>query len=176
MEWKGYEKFLEESIQNFQIIKGNGYIKEELFEGEYINGERNGKGKEYCYSNWFEKSLKFEGEYLNGKKNGMGREYYCYSHALKFEDYYLNDKIWTGKGFDKKGNIIYEIKEGKGYIKEYDIYDFLIYEGEYLNGMRIGKGKEYGNSNFEGEYLNNKKWIGKGEHYKNIGNIKLFGN
>jgi len=35
-----------------------------IFEGEYLNGQRNGKGKEY-YEN---ETLKFEGEYFNGKK------------------------------------------------------------------------------------------------------------
>ena len=33
------------------------------YEGEYLNGIRNGKGKEY----YFNGKLKFEGEYLNGK-------------------------------------------------------------------------------------------------------------
>ena len=41
------------------------------FEGEFLNGERNGKGKEY---NIFDKLI-FEGEYLNGLKNGKGKEY-----------------------------------------------------------------------------------------------------
>ena len=36
-----------------------------IFEGEYLNGERNGKGKEY-YKNG---KLKFDGEYLNGERN-----------------------------------------------------------------------------------------------------------
>ena len=39
----------------------NGKLK---FEGEYSNGQRNGKGKEYKYD-----KLSFEGEYLNGKRN-----------------------------------------------------------------------------------------------------------
>ena len=34
------------------------------FEGEYLNGEKNGLGKEY-YENG---NLRFEGEYLNGMK------------------------------------------------------------------------------------------------------------
>ena len=42
-----------------------------IFEGEYINGERNGKGKEY-YDN--DKFI-FEGKYINGKRNGKGKEY-----------------------------------------------------------------------------------------------------
>jgi len=42
-----------------------------MFEGEYLNGKRHGKGKEYC-----DNKLKFEGEYLNGKRHGKGKEYY----------------------------------------------------------------------------------------------------
>ena len=49
--------------------------------------------------------------------------------------------------------IIYETtKKGKEYYGE---DDYLIFEGEYLNGKRNGKGKEYnraGNVKFEGEY------------------------
>ena len=41
------------------------------YEGEYKNGERNGKGKEYNYKG----ELRFEGEYKNGKRNGKGKEY-----------------------------------------------------------------------------------------------------
>ena len=50
--------------------KGKEYRKDILyFEGEYLNGKINGKGKEYYSKN----QLKFEGEYLNGK-NGMGKD------------------------------------------------------------------------------------------------------
>ena len=49
------------------------------FEGEYLNGERNGKGKEYYYG-----KLIYEGEYLNGKWNGKGKEY-DNDGKLKFE-------------------------------------------------------------------------------------------
>ena len=65
------------NIKSSYIIKiffeyiSNGYVKEYngnddnklLYEGEYLNGQRNGKGKE-LYSNG---KSKFEGEYLNGK-------------------------------------------------------------------------------------------------------------
>ena len=54
------------------------------------------------------------------------------------------------------------MKDGKGFIKEYDEDDKLRFEGEYLNGQKNGKGKEYdydGTLRFEGEYLNDsKKW------------------
>ena len=37
-----------------------------IFEGEYLNGEKNGKGKEYDSDG----ILIYEGEYLNGERNG----------------------------------------------------------------------------------------------------------
>ena len=61
----------------------------------------------------------FEGEYLNGKRNGKGKEYYDYG-KLKFEGEYLNGKRWNGKGYNKNGEIKFVINDGKGYIKEYD--------------------------------------------------------
>ena len=64
------------------------------------------------------------------------------------------------KGYSIKGNIEYEIKNGKGYIKEYYGNEELKYEGEYLNGKRNGKGNEYYDNSkleFEGEFLNNKR-------------------
>ena len=94
--------------------------------------------------------------------------------------------------YDEKRNIIYELINGNGTIKEYydndklefegqylnclkngnikeyDYYNNLIFEGEYLNGKRNGKCKEYdkdGKLIFEGEYLVGKRWngIGKGK-------------
>ena len=62
-----------------------------MFEGEYLNGMRNGKGKEY-YGNG---KLRYEGEYLKGKINGKGREY-DFNGKLKFEGEYLYGKIWDG--------------------------------------------------------------------------------
>ena len=56
--------------------------------------------------------MKFEGEYLNGERNGKGKEYYE-GGALKFEGEYLNGKIWNGKGYNIKGDIEYEIKMEK---------------------------------------------------------------
>jgi hypothetical protein len=114
----------------------------------------NGLGKEYSNTD-----LKFEGEYF-----GKGKEYYenFESDKLKFDGIYLNDKKWEGKGYDLSNNIIYELKNGKGYIKEYNFNNNKIeFEGEYLNGEKNGKAKEYyyktGQLKFEGEYLNNKR-------------------
>ena len=57
------------------------------FEGIYLNGERNGKGKEY-YDNG---NLKFEGIYLNDERNGKGKEYDKNGKVL-FKGEYLDGK------------------------------------------------------------------------------------
>ena len=55
---------------------------------EYVNWERNGKGKEYQLG-----KLGFEGEDLNGKRNGKRKEYYS-DNKLKFEGEYLKNMEW----------------------------------------------------------------------------------
>ena len=62
------------------------------FEGDYLNGIRNGKGKEY----YKDGKLKFVGEYLNGEKwNGKEKEY-DYDDRLIYEIKYINGKkkLW----------------------------------------------------------------------------------
>ena len=63
--------------KSYQLINGNGFVKEYegstlIYEGKYVNGEKNGKGKEYFFGN----KIKFDGEYKNGKIwNGKGYDY-----------------------------------------------------------------------------------------------------
>ena len=141
--------------------KEYGVFGEVKFEGEYFNGKRNGKGKEL----YFMGNTLFEGEYFNGKRNGNGKEYYE-KGQLKFEGEYFNGFEWNGKGYNISHKLVYEIKNGKGYKKEFDLYSGKMYfEGEFLNGQRNGKGIEYTFRNkklFEGIYLNGKRWKGKG--------------
>ena len=98
-------------------------------------------------------------------------------NKLEFEGEYLFDKKWNGKGYDENGNIIYEIINGSGKVKEYDIKDMLIFEGEYLNGERNGKGKEFANIKdkiiFEGEYLNGER-NGYGKEFSIFNGIMVF--
>ena len=145
----------------YELKNGKGYVIEyndegDLeFEGDYLNGKNHGKGKVfYCNG-----KLEFEIEFLNGKINGKGKEYYA-DNNIMFEGEYFNGFRYNGKGYDKNNNVVYELKNGKGYAIEYNEYYKLIFEGEYLYGKRNGKGKEYnddGNLEFEGEYLNDKK-------------------
>jgi len=87
---------------------------------------------------------------------------------IKYESEILNGKFWNGKIYDSNNNIIDEWKEGKGFVKEYDKKGNILFEGEYINGERNGKGKEYNDYNykliFEGEYINGLK-NGKGKEY-----------
>ena len=165
--------------KEFEIKDGKGNIKEynyydgQLeFEGEYLNGEITGKVKEYNLDG----NLEFEGEYLNGKRNGKGKEYYE-NKNIKFKGEYLDGKKWDGNGYNINGNKEFEIKDGKGNIKEYDYYDGqLEFEGEYLNGEITGKGKKYfnGKLKFDGEYLNGVE-NGKGKEYYQNGNLIFEG-
>ena len=87
-----------------------------LYEGEWLNGEANGKGKEYNRNGDFifegeyknderyfgikkdyydNGNLLFEGELIKGKKNGEGKEYYD-NGELKYEGEYLNGN-WNGE-------------------------------------------------------------------------------
>ena len=158
-----------------------------LFVGEYLNGERHRKGKEFSYSDDEKNSIKeeqysipekfkynnlsilFKGEYLNGERNGKGKEYD--NGIFLFEGEYLKGKKWNG---NYKG---YKLKNGKGIIREY--YDNeLVFKGEYLNEERNGKGNEYDKGEaliFDGEYINGKRWKGKGKEYFLNGKLKFEG-
>ena len=158
--------------RNGYALEYNSYNDQLIFEGEYKNGKRNGKGKEYDENN----ILVFEGEYKNGKRNGKGKEYATYLNkgtTVQFEGIYLNGRR-NGFGIDRSdGNLIYEglyyngKKYGKG--KEYSKLKnsngeyFYLFDGEYLNNHKV-RGKEYINGKLEyvGEYLYDKKFNGKG--------------
>ena len=127
-------------------------------------------GKEYNDDN----HLIYEGEYLNHKKwKGKFKEY-NHLNFLMSEGEYLNGKKWNEKGYDNKGNIIYEIKNG---VRNFEIkikdsrFDSekmrIIYEKNYLNNKGFKKGKEYNFYNqllYEGEFLNGER-NGKGKEY-----------
>ena len=104
-------------VKNIIGILSIGFL---IYEGIYLNGERNGKGKDYEIKG----NIIFEGEYSNGKK-------------------------WEGKIFDIQNNNIHELKNGKGFIKEYcydennKVITNQLYEGEYSNGLKNEKGKVY---------------------------------
>ena len=180
-----------------KIIKGdrNGYGKiilvDEnilLFEGQYSNGKKNGYGKEYYkngkikykgeYSNGLRHSkgeeyykngkIKYKGEYSKGKLNGKGIEFFE-TGVKSFQGEYINERKWNGIGYNSKGKKVFEISNGRGNVLEYNSLGQLLFEGEYIDGDRNGKGKEYYENSsikFEGIYLKGKKWNGIGYNLK----------
>ena len=125
------------------------------------------KGKEYN----FDVDLIFEGENINNHKI-KGKSFI--KGKLEFEGQYLFNKKWIIKSYDENGNIIYEINKGNGKSREY-LNDSVIFEGEYINGIRNGKGKEYSNGKllFEGEFLDGN--IINGKEYDTLGNLIFEG-
>ena len=78
-----------------------------VYEGQYLNGERNGYGKEY------KGGLIFEGEYVEGERNGRGKEYEEYEggldRRLKFDaEYRFGKRNGRGKEYDKDGKLIFD--------------------------------------------------------------------
>ena len=115
-----------------------------IFEGEYSKGEKSGKGKEY--NNIGE--LIFEGEYLNGKRwNGKGYRYFYHRRSIdefinkgkylkikyfkesekekdsnfncSLGDEFSNRKKSVRKRNDMFNITVYELENGKGFVKEY---------------------------------------------------------
>ena len=124
-------------INEDEFLKGeknwNGAIFDEKGKLKYVwEFKAHGVGKEYNSRG----ELKYIGYYLYWKKNGKGKGYYNYKlNKIKFEGEYLNDKRWVRIGYDKDQEIIFELKDGKGYVKEYEEENcfnssYLIYEGE----------------------------------------------
>ena len=110
----------------------DGYDDTFKFEGEYLNGERNGKGKEYSEDG----NLIFEGEYLNGKRNGKGKEY-NEDGELLFEGEYINNKKSNEIGYEKDGktkeNNINEYSKGKEYDYSHNLKFLLQNSNSNLN-------------------------------------------
>ena len=80
----------------------------------FLNGKVwNGKRKE-CNND----TLLFEGEYLYGYIL-KGKDYI--NGKLEYEGEYLYGKKYNGKGYDENGNIIYELIDGNGKVKDIGI-------------------------------------------------------
>ena len=148
-----------------------------IFEGEFLNEMRNEKGKEY-YENG---KLKIEGEYKDDLLNGNVKEYND-KGKLIFDGEYKDGNKWKGKADEEdeyysghsKGYFKGEYLNGKRWnskAKEYkDIHIgpgcsqfaiLLIFDEEYINGKRKGKGERYDYKNrrkydviFDGENFN----------------------
>ena len=62
-------------------------------------------------------SFRFLNAYIYIIKKIRGKEYH--NDKLEYEGEYLFNRKYNGKGYDSKGNIIYELNNGNGKVKEY---------------------------------------------------------
>ena len=126
--------------KNLQNKLGIKLINYKLYGGVYIQYESKTKGKEY-YGN--SGRIRLEGEYLNGKRNGKGKEYNDDGN-LEFDGEYLNEKTnkkeneYNNGDYDLDFYKKYLNEEGK------EFFDGRLYfEGYYVNGKKNGKAKVY---------------------------------
>ena len=118
---------------------------------------KNEKGKKY---DELSGELIFEGEYLNGKRNEKGKVYNR-KGKLKYETELIDDYERTVIT-DQDDNKIKDLTNINNIIKEYFEYtnDAIIFEGEYSKGNRNGEERldfYYGGLRFEGEFLNGQR-------------------
>ena len=129
--------------------------------GKILTIDENGNGEIRSFDN----ILFFKGTYLNKKKNGFGKEYGIL-HIFYGDIPLEKEKYIIQKGFRKS----------KG--KQIKYVTFLIYEGEYRDGKKEGKGKEFNKlkiiPEYEGEFKNGKR-EGKGKKFNDSGNIIFEG-
>ena len=123
-------------------------LETKQYVGEINNGVKEGKGKHYI-----DNKLRFEGLFKNNKFiQGI---VYNINNKKFFDGKISEDNKKEGKFF-MEDNIFEGTFEDFTNISDY-VIDFtnnceIIYEGEYKNGMKCGKGKEY-LTGYEGEFL-----------------------
>ncbi len=74
--------------------------------GEWIGGKPTGQGTQTYYD-----GDKYVGLFKDGKYHGQGT--YTFSYGGKFVGEFKDDNRWNGIRYDKNGNIIYKVVNGK---------------------------------------------------------------
>ena len=112
--------------------------KKVIYKGEFIDGEKNGKGEEDSNEGIF------VGNYYHDKKNGKGKMIYKLSGDI-YEGDYKNDLfdgkghyIWKMTGQQYTGDYKNGLMHGKGLL-EYSEGEY--YKGDFVNGIKEGEGE-----------------------------------
>lgn len=162
-----------------KFFKGSSELKlkeGQTYEGDTKNNMRHGTGK--LYSKY--KLILYDGEWVNDKKEGRGKEYYLEGSAIKYDGEWKAG-MYNGYGelFYSNGAVKYK---GKWNMGKYDIEGTLyyengniMYEGGWKNGAKDGEGKEYfedGKLKFEGKWIDG---IFENEKSSTSGNILNLG-
>ena len=205
----GIKRYEGNFVNNFfhgegKLLYDNGRIQ---YKGKFNKGFFSEEGFYYDYENNGQKIKVFNGLPLINDKfpkvfniyyNGGGIHY-----AISLNNYQLHgkeysrgkNKIYSGelklinmnekevekinlKEYRNNDNYILLMKDGNGK-SYYGYYEYLIYEGKFLNGLYHGNGKEYyddtGKLKYEGEFYNG-RYNGYGVKYNNNGEKEFAGN
>lgn len=132
------------------IYDGKGTLFDQegelLFEGEFVNHMKQGNGIMYLKG-----QIIYQGEFIQNKKQGNGILYK--SGHVYYEGHFRND-LMEGYG------VLYYEEDGIAPFKElreqYPHLNKPQYEGDFVHGMKKGKGKKYYPSGFlqyEGDFI-----------------------
>ncbi|UNT57509.1 AAA family ATPase [Lysinibacillus capsici] len=142
------------------IYDGKGSLFDQegelLFEGEFVNHMKQGNGIMYLKG-----QLIYQGEFIQNKKQGHGILYK--DGHIHYEGHFRNDLM------DGYGVLYYEeevISPYQTLRAQYPHLNQPQYEGDFVHGMKKGKGKQYypnGFLQYEGDFI----W----HHMQGAGNI-----
>jgi len=150
-----------------------------LYAGQLKHNFKNGKGAllykmedgRYC--------ITYYGEWKNDQKNGIGIEINEIYGVPTYKGNWT-DNQWDGEGIiflSHKGKYVGNIVAGSknGYGVEYYENGYIMYEGDWVEGVKQGKGKEFfwsenGKIRYEGDWFEDKP-NGKGKIIDTDGSI-----
>lgn len=132
------------------IYDGKGTLFDQegelLFEGEFVNHMKQGNGIMYLKG-----QLIYQGEFIQNKKQGHGILYK--DGHIHYEGHFRNDLM------DGNGVLYYEeevIRPYQTLRAQYPHLNQPQYEGDFVHGMKKGKGKQYypnGFLQYEGDFI-----------------------
>ena len=162
---KSYNDNISDGIRTLVFSDGS------IYEGDIINGERNGKGTFKDISNKY----KYVGEWKESVAEGYGKLTFEEGMVESYEGNFSDDNfdgfgsiIWKD-GSIYEGNWKKGERNGKG---KYTWTDGTIYDGEWYNSARHGMGTETypDKSYWKGEYIKDERFKGKW-HYPKKKNV-----
>lgn len=152
-------------------------LRGELYEGDFVNGLRQGKGK-YSYGN----GDKYEGDFFENKKHGIGKM--VYNENGQYHGYfengtrhgegvfiYPNGDVYSGwwKNGKKHGKGTYVFKESKmKFIGEWGDGNILNGTWQYHNGVHYRGGFENNKPKGEGVWVFANGNVCNGEYKQTI--------
>ena len=123
-------------LGKIKILDKNGK-ETETYEGNFMNGQRHGKGKQVIKNDYT-----YEGQWRNNRRNGKGK--LTLKNGDTYEGGFLNDAFDGNGTFVFKNQGVYEgqwkdnMMHGNGNFRYEDGREYI---GEYKNDMKEGKGE-----------------------------------